>query len=96
MASAFDRDTPSPVSEVVAPAPEARGARDAGDGDGSDAAQAQASADQDDASTTSILGEKTPKESIRKRQKVKRHCWRFKWWYLLGLIIFLAILLPIL
>jgi len=33
---------------------------------------------------------------ISKRQKVKRHCGRFKWWYLLGVILFLAIILPIL
>jgi hypothetical protein len=31
-----------------------------------------------------------------KWQKVKSHLARFKWWYLLGLVIFLAILLPIL
>lgn len=30
-----------------------------------------------------------------KWQKVKSHLARFKWWYLLGLVIFLAILLPI-
>lgn len=31
-----------------------------------------------------------------KRQKLKQHFGRFKWWYLLGLIILLAILLPLL
>lgn len=31
-----------------------------------------------------------------KRQKVTQHFSRFKWWYLLGVIILLAILLPIL
>jgi hypothetical protein len=29
-------------------------------------------------------------------QKIKAHLRKFRWWYLLGLIIFLAILLPIL
>ena len=33
---------------------------------------------------------------LKKREKVKRHCMRFKWWYLGAIIIFLAILLPIL
>ncbi|KAM5349745.1 hypothetical protein ACJ41O_006250 [Fusarium nematophilum] len=31
-----------------------------------------------------------------KREKLKRHCLRFRWWYLIGLLVFLAILLPIL
>ncbi len=31
-----------------------------------------------------------------KFQKIKAHFWRFKWWYLLALVIVLAILLPIL
>lgn len=33
---------------------------------------------------------------VTKRQKVRRHFGRFKWWYLLGVILFLAIILPIL
>jgi hypothetical protein len=94
MASPGDRRSPSPLSDAGAPVPEARGARDVSDVDNADTAQAQAPAD--DASSDHLVQEKTPKESIGKRQKVKRHCWRFKWWYPLGLIIFLAIFLPIL
>jgi hypothetical protein len=54
-------------------------------------------ADRDDASSTDHVQEKTPpKEPVTKWQKVKAHFWRFKWWYLLGLVILLAIMLPIL
>ena len=41
------------------------------------------------------VAEKGGVAGLSKRQKVKRHCLRFKWWYLLALVIFLAILLPI-
>ena len=33
--------------------------------------------------------------ALTKREKAKRHCSRFKWWYVAGVVIFLAILLPI-
>lgn len=32
---------------------------------------------------------------LGKRQKVKRHCSRFKWWYVVAAVILLAIILPI-
>lgn len=32
---------------------------------------------------------------LGKRAKVKRHCARFKWWYVVAAVILLAILLPI-
>lgn len=59
-----------------------------------DIANAQVS---DNASDDHVRDEKEkPAPVLTKRQKVKRHCGRFKWWYLLGVVIFLAILLPIL
>lgn len=51
----------------------------------------------DDASSIDHVQEKTPPAApLKKREKFKRHCGRFKWWYLAGLIIFLAIILPVL
>ncbi|KEY67061.1 hypothetical protein S7711_04735 [Stachybotrys chartarum IBT 7711] len=50
----------------------------------------------DRGSTADLVHEKSPEVVLNKRQKFKRHCGRFKWWYLLGLVIFLAIILPIL
>jgi hypothetical protein len=47
----------------------------------------------DDASL--VQHEKTAAAPTR-FQKINAHLRKFKWWYLLGLIIFLAILLPIL
>ncbi|KAH7039679.1 uncharacterized protein B0I36DRAFT_343538 [Microdochium trichocladiopsis] len=48
------------------------------------------------ASSGDHVVEKTaPVEKLSKRQKVKRHCARFWLWWLIGTIIFLAILLPI-
>ncbi|KAM7211964.1 Protein of unknown function (DUF3712) domain containing protein [Rhypophila decipiens] len=35
-------------------------------------------------------------EALSKRQKVKRHCGRFKWYYVAGVVVLLVILLPIL
>ncbi|CAJ2510230.1 Uu.00g061300.m01.CDS01 [Anthostomella pinea] len=50
-----------------------------------------------DASSADHVQEKTAAATtLTKRQKVKRHCGRFKWWYVIGTIILLAILLPIL
>jgi|SRR5687768_14037448 hypothetical protein len=34
--------------------------------------------------------------ALKKREKFKRHCVRWKWWYLVAVTILLAILLPIL
>lgn len=51
----------------------------------------------DDASSVDHVQEKPPPAApLKKRQKFKRHCGRFKWWYLAGLVIFLAIILPVL
>lgn len=56
-----------------------------------------ATAGADDASSIDHVQEKVPPVvPLTKRQKVKRHCGRFKWWYLGVTIILLAILLPIL
>ncbi|KAK3313341.1 hypothetical protein B0H66DRAFT_565916 [Apodospora peruviana] len=41
------------------------------------------------------VAEKEQTVVLTKRQKVKRHCGRFKWWYLVAGIILLAIILPI-
>ncbi|KAK9776814.1 hypothetical protein AB5N19_10692 [Seiridium cardinale] len=50
----------------------------------------------DDASSVDHVQEKPPAVvPLTKKQKVKRHCGRFKWWYLGAGIILLAILLPI-
>lgn len=50
----------------------------------------------DDISTDDHVQEKVaPGATLTKRQKFKRHCGRFKWWYVAGNIIFLAILLPL-
>ncbi|KAH6659311.1 hypothetical protein BKA67DRAFT_544101 [Truncatella angustata] len=51
----------------------------------------------DDVSSIDHVQEKTPAVvPLTKKQKLKRHCGRFKWWYLAAAIILLAILLPIL
>ncbi|KAK7216428.1 hypothetical protein V2G26_004431 [Clonostachys chloroleuca] len=50
----------------------------------------------DSASSIDHVIDKKPTEAITKRQKAKRHCTKFKWWYLGGLLIFLIIFLPIL
>ncbi|CAH0047055.1 unnamed protein product [Clonostachys solani] len=62
------------------------------------AAVATASNHSNDDSASSIdhVMDKKPTKTITKRQKAKRHCAKFKWWYLGGLLIFLVILLPIL
>ncbi|KAI1857642.1 hypothetical protein JX265_011057 [Neoarthrinium moseri] len=50
-----------------------------------------------DSSSGDHVREKAPPPvPLTKKQKVKRHCGRFKWWYLAGFIIFNAIFLPIL
>ncbi|KAF3024212.1 hypothetical protein E8E14_010710 [Neopestalotiopsis sp. 37M] len=51
----------------------------------------------DDSSSVDHVQEKAPPVvPLTKRQKVKRHCGKFKWWYLAAALILLAILLPIL
>lgn len=85
-------DPPSPITPVT-PTYSARGAR--GDDDDQNAVNA-AAAGEDSASSVDHVVEKdtTPKE--KKRVKVKKHFRRFWWAYLIGLIVLLAILLPIL
>ncbi|KAF4463118.1 hypothetical protein FALBO_10059 [Fusarium albosuccineum] len=53
-------------------------------------------AQSDNASSDDHVRDKKAAPGLTKRQKAKQHFGRFKWWYLLGLVIFLAILLPIL
>ncbi|CAG9945941.1 unnamed protein product [Clonostachys rosea f. rosea IK726] len=62
------------------------------------AVAAAASNHSNDESASSIdhVVDKKPTEAITRRQKAKRHCAKFKWWYLAGLLIFLVIFLPIL
>ncbi|KAI0200739.1 hypothetical protein F4808DRAFT_150534 [Astrocystis sublimbata] len=51
----------------------------------------------DEASSTDHVQEKTAAAApLTKRQKVKRHCGRFKWWYLGVALVILIILLPLL
>lgn len=51
----------------------------------------------DESSSIDHVQEKAPTVvPLTKKQKFKRHCGRFKWWYLGVAIILLAILLPIL
>ncbi|VUC27316.1 unnamed protein product [Clonostachys rosea] len=50
----------------------------------------------DSASSIDHVMDKKPTNTITRRQKAKRHCVKFKWWYLGGLLIFLIIFLPIL
>ncbi|KAK7937202.1 uncharacterized protein PG986_014070 [Apiospora aurea] len=51
----------------------------------------------DDSSTDDHVQDKAPPAAVvTRKQKFKRHCGRFKWWYVAGTIIFLAIFLPIL
>lgn len=61
-----------------------------------DSAPADAGHDEDEDSSVDHIHDKTGTEKVSKRTKVKRHCWKFKWWYIVGVIILLAILLPLL
>jgi hypothetical protein len=64
-------------------------------GDRSNAAAERTAAD--DVSSIDHVHEKPPPVvPLTKKQKFKRHCGRFKWWYLGVFLILLAILLPIL
>lgn len=70
---------------------------------GSGAQQDQQAAEQNGNVSTFEEGEDNVAEkggagtavALSKREKVKRHCWRFKWWYVVAVVIFLAIILPI-
>ena len=55
-----------------------------------------ADAQSDNASSDDHVRDKKAIPGPSKRQKLKQNFGRFKWWYLLGLIILLAILLPLL
>jgi hypothetical protein len=86
----------SPVSSVGMAFP-MQGAR----GDGGEAAGAgqerEAAVRDDDASSADQVEDKAPPEpTLTKWQKIKRHVIRFRWFYLVGIIVLLAILLPIL
>ena len=50
----------------------------------------------DDLSLNDGVREEKNAAGPTKFEKTKAHFWRFKWWYLLALVILLAILLPIL
>ncbi|KAI4864015.1 hypothetical protein F4820DRAFT_425132, partial [Hypoxylon rubiginosum] len=94
MASAFHEDVSH--YEHSSPSTSVHGGRGVGGGDGERASDAPLRPS-DDVSSTSHVQEKAPAVApLNKKQKFKRHCGRFWWWYLIGLIILLAILLPIL
>ncbi|UNI15419.1 hypothetical protein JDV02_001954 [Purpureocillium takamizusanense] len=89
---------------AAAPAASAAGGLGGGEGVAArDAGESAAAAAADDASSVDHVADaKKPKEKLTRRQKlrnqqqkVKAHCRRFWLWYLIGTIIFLAILLPI-
>lgn len=52
--------------------------------------------DADTASSVDHIVEKKQEVVLTKRHKFKRHCGRFKLWYLVGFLVFLVIFLPIL
>ncbi|OTA84162.1 hypothetical protein M434DRAFT_83463 [Hypoxylon sp. CO27-5] len=91
MTSAFREDNSH--YEHQSPPPSIHGGR-GGDGEGTSNAPLRPS---DDASSADHVQEKAAAAApLTKKQKLKRHCGRFWWWYLIGLVIFLAIFLPIL
>ena len=49
-----------------------------------------------DAGDDDHVREKQQKVVVTKRQKFKNHCSRFWLWYLVGVVVFLAIMLPVL
>ena len=83
----------APKTEVATAATSNGSTQVTGDLPGDRGAEDNNSQNADDASL--VQHEKTATTPTR-FQKIKAHLWRFRWWYLLGLIIFLAILLPIL
>lgn len=82
----------APKTEVTTAAASKGSAQVANDLPGDRGAEDNNSRNADDVSL--VQHEKTVAPT--RFQKIKAHLWRFRWWYLLGLIIFLAILLPIL
>ncbi|KAI1658839.1 hypothetical protein F4813DRAFT_30981 [Daldinia decipiens] len=91
MASAFREDTSH--YEASSPTTSIHGGR----GEGSEGTTNAPGRQSDETSSADHVTEKTPVAALlTKKQKFKRHCRRFWWWYLIGLIIFLAIFLPIL
>ncbi|KAI1406378.1 hypothetical protein F4819DRAFT_481847 [Hypoxylon fuscum] len=91
MASAFHEDVSH--YEPSSPTASIHGGR-GGDGQAASDAPGRGS---DATSSADHVQEKTAAAvPLTKKQKFKRHCGRFWWWYLIGHIIFLAIFLPIL
>ncbi|KAI1411832.1 hypothetical protein F5Y13DRAFT_164437 [Hypoxylon sp. FL1857] len=91
MTSAFREDNSH--YEHQSPPPSIHGGRGE-DGEGTSNAPLRQS---DDASSADHVQEKAAVAApLTKKQKLRRHCGRFWWWYLIGSIIFLAIFLPIL
>ncbi|KAI0008256.1 hypothetical protein F4779DRAFT_618811 [Xylariaceae sp. FL0662B] len=68
----------------------------AGDGDGEGTSNAPERHSNESSSADHVHEKAAVATPLTKKQKFKRHCGRFWWWYLIGLIIFLAIFLPIL
>ncbi|KAI0378165.1 hypothetical protein F5Y04DRAFT_164440 [Hypomontagnella monticulosa] len=91
MASAFREDTSH--YETHSPTASVHGGR-GGDVEGTSNSPERRG---DDASSADHVTEKAAVAApVTKKEKFKRHCGRFWWWYLIGLIVFLAIFLPIL
>ncbi|KAI1805105.1 hypothetical protein F4811DRAFT_561382 [Daldinia bambusicola] len=91
MASAFREDTSH--YEPTSPTPSIHGGRGEAGNQTANAPGSQSG----ESSSDDHVTEKTPVAApLTKKQKFKRHCGRFWWWYLIGLVIFLAIFLPIL
>ncbi|KAI6081853.1 hypothetical protein F4821DRAFT_248372 [Hypoxylon rubiginosum] len=93
MASAFREDVSH--YEHSDPSTSVHGGRGV-DGEGERASDAPLRPSEDASSASHVQEKVPPVVPLTKRQKVRRHCGRFWWWYLIGLIIFLAIFLPIL
>jgi hypothetical protein len=87
----------SPVSSVGMSFP-MQGARGDGveAGGGNQEAEAAARGDDDASSADQVEDKAPPEPALTKWQKLKRHLIRFRWFYLVGIVILLAILLPIL
>ncbi|KAI1477507.1 hypothetical protein F4774DRAFT_388497 [Daldinia eschscholtzii] len=91
MASAFREDTSH--YEPSSPTASIHGGRGEAGEETANAPGRESNASSSDDHVT----EKTPVAApLTKKEKFKRHCGRFWWWYLIGLVIFLAIFLPIL
>ncbi|OTB18710.1 hypothetical protein K445DRAFT_19314 [Daldinia sp. EC12] len=91
MASAFREDTSH--YEPSSPTASIHGGRGEASEERANAPGRESNASSSDDHVT----EKAPVAApLTKKEKFKRHCGRFWWWYLIGLVIFLAIFLPIL